>query len=212
MRFPLQNFTSAAALARFVLTTAIGLALDQWTKVIAFQKLASGVAHDPDGHIYVIPAPAYAASHGSGYALIPGWLHFTATANPGAVFGIGQGQRPLFIAVSIAAILFITWLFANSGRQRIYQVILGMLLAGVLGNMYDRIEFGYVRDMVYIFPNWRVFPWVFNVADSLLCVGVTLMIVYSVFQGPHSEGDPIIRSSIDPPGADTDTSSPRELS
>jgi lipoprotein signal peptidase len=76
-----------------------------------------------------------------------------------------------------------------------------MLLAGVLGNMYDRTLLGYVRDMIHALPGiyWpdfiarylptdlatqSVFPWVFNVADSLLCVGVFLMIVYSFLQRP----------------------------
>ena len=58
-----------------------------------------------------------------------------------------------------------------------------MLLAGVLGNMFDRIRFGYVRDMIHALPMWpRFFPWVFNIADSLLCVGVTLMLLYSFTQ------------------------------
>jgi lipoprotein signal peptidase len=77
-----------------------------------------------------------------------------------------------------------------------------MLLAGVLGNMYDRIVFGYVRDMIHALPGWKwpgtwqvpligypspgreVFPYIFNVADILLCVGVGLMIIYSMFTSP----------------------------
>ncbi|MBV8780411.1 MAG: signal peptidase II [Phycisphaerae bacterium] len=136
------------------------------------------------------------------YKLIPGWLHFHFTINRGAVFGIGQGQRGLFIAVSIGAMLFLTYLFAMSGRQRFYQILLGMLLAGVLGHMYDRIEFAHVRDMIYALPGWRwpawvhhllpmlpaeVFPWIFNVADTLLCIGVFLMFCYTSWprRQPH---------------------------
>ena len=90
---------------------------------------------------------------------IPGWLHFHCTANEGAVFGIGQGNRWLFVIVSVLAIAFLTYLFATSGRQRFYQVVLGMLLAGVLGNMYDRIFHGFVRDMIWIFPQKRWPAW-----------------------------------------------------
>jgi len=106
--------------------------------------------------------------------------------------------------VSIGAIAFLTYLFSTSGRQRIYQFILGLLLAGVLGNMYDRIMFGHVRDMIHALPDWSwpgtwklplvdypstfsnraVFPYIFNVADAMLCVGVFLMIVYSWFHRP----------------------------
>ncbi len=158
-----DNFRNPAALARFLLPCLLGVSLDLWTKVVAFDRLNNGP-----------------------YRFIPGWLHFQITENRGAVFGIGGGMRFLFIGVSIAAILFIIYLFLVSGRQRLYQVILGMLMAGVIGNLYDRIEFGYVRDMIYALPGRTIaghelFPWIFNVADSLLCVGVFLLVVYSYF-------------------------------
>jgi signal peptidase II len=158
------NFRSPAALMRFLLTTALGLGLDLWTKVLAEQHLRD--------------APPI--------RFIPGWLHFTYTENRGAVFGIGQGQRSLFLVVSVLAIGFLTYLFATSGRQRFYQFVLGMLLAGVLGNLYDRYHYGYVRDMIHALPRWpNAFPWVFNIADCLLCVGVFFMIVYSLFFAPR---------------------------
>ena len=163
---PTDNFRSPAALARFFLTTIAGLALDLWTKALAVRDLSGGAE----------------------VAFIPGWVHFKYTQNYGAVFGLGQGRRTVFLVVSVAAILFLTYLFSVSGRQRLYQFILGMLLAGVLGNMYDRVAFGYVRDMIYALPQWpRLFPWIFNVADSLLCVGVALLMVYSFFHPPRKE-------------------------
>jgi signal peptidase II len=162
---------SPVALMLFFGTTAMGLALDLWTKVLASTHLS---AADP-------------------IRFIPGWLHFTYTENHGAVFGIGQGWRKLFILVSLGAIGFLTYLFSYSGKQRIYQLILGMLLAGVLGNMWDRIHYGYVRDMIHAVPRWpNLFPWVFNIADSLLCTGVFLMIAYSFLQPrkPMPAADP----------------------
>jgi signal peptidase II len=175
MSVPLSNLRSPPALARFLLTAGVGVGLDQWAKIEAFGKLAGGVFRDPeDGRVYPIDPHTY--------KFIPGYLHFTATANRGAVFGIGQGHLGLFIVVSALAIAFIAWLFINSGRQWLYQIVLGMLLAGVLGNLYDRVALGYVRDMIFVFPRWGAFPYVFNVADSLLCTGVTIMILYSLFQ------------------------------
>ena len=172
-------FRSPAALACFFLTTAIGLTTDLWTKVYAFRTLAGGVVRDEDGVTRVVDTDVY--------PFIPGWLHFQVTTNHGAVFGIGQGQRWLFVVVSVAAIGFLTYLFATSGRQRFYQFVLGLLLAGVLGNMYDRLFLGYVRDMIHALPRWpNAFPWIFNVADSLLCVGVGLMIAYSLFAPPRT--------------------------
>ncbi|MGB7160394.1 MAG: signal peptidase II [Tepidisphaeraceae bacterium] len=163
IRMSSENFRSPVALALFIGTTVVGLAVDLWTKVLAETHLRNA----------------------DSIQFIPGWLHFTYTENRGAVFGIGQGQRPLFLVVSVLAIGFLTYLFATSGRQRFYQFVLGMLLAGVLGNLYDRYHFGYVRDMIHALPRWpNLFPWVFNVADSLLCVGVFFMIVYSLFVAP----------------------------
>ena len=167
-----ENLTSPAALLRFVGVCALGLVLDLWTKWLAQTHLA----------------PTSASVH-----FIPGWLHFEWTTNRGAVFGLGQGQVVLFVAVSIGAIAFLAYLFAVSGRQPLYQIILAMLLAGGLGNMYDRIAFGYVRDMIHALPRWpKLFPWIFNVADSMLCVGVFLMIVYSMAHrhAPKSDLEP----------------------
>lgn len=166
---------SPAAWARFLLTAAIGLALDQWTKIHAVAHLASAKWTDNQGRVRFTSAT---------YHFIPQLLDFHVTANEGAVFGFGQGRRVLFVLVSVAAIIFVGYLFATSGRQRLYQIVLGMLVAGILGNLYDRIALGYVRDMIWAFPDWGVFPWIFNIADSLLCVGVGAMIVYSFFNAP----------------------------
>ena len=176
---------SPASLACFVLTAAIGFGLDQWSKREAFSRLCSGVEWY-DGR----PQPINRRE----VIFIPRLIDFTVTTNQGAVFGMGQGKRTLFVAVSVAAILFIGYLFVTSGRQRIYQVILGMLMAGVLGNLYDRLVFSYVRDMIHGLPRTNWFPYIFNVADTLLCAGVGLMVVYSLFHHPdraaHQEAEP----------------------
>lgn len=189
-------FRSSSALVLFFGVTALGLAIDLFSKVYAFQHLVISHTRLPGGQIHI---------ESREMRVLPGLLHFHATANQGAVFGIGQGRRWLFIIVSLGAIGFLTYLFSQSGRQRLYQLILGMLLAGVLGNMYDRIVYGYVRDMLYALPGWRwsslfgepagpgdwrhheVFPWIFNVADSFLCVGVFLMICYSLLSRAPAE-------------------------
>jgi signal peptidase II len=174
-QFSTINFRSPAAVARLLVPAVIGLALDLWTKYLAMIHL------QPDRLI----------------ELIPGWIQFHYVRNYGAVFGLGEGQRVLFLIVSLAAIVFLGYLFGTSGRQRLYQVVLGLLLAGVIGNMYDRLMYGYVRDMIHILPGryWpgtttEVFPWVFNIADSLLCIGVAAIILYSLFvtpEGGHEE-------------------------
>ena len=180
---------SPAALACFVLTMALGLSFDLWSKAWAWRTLAVGEPFRDQGHLRI---------HSEVATPIPGWLHFRVTVNEGAVFGLGQGNQTLFAIVSVAAIAFLGYLFATSGRRWFYQVVLGMLLAGVLGNLYDRMTFRYVRDMVHIFPDKyvtlfgqqrEVFPWIFNVADTLLCLGVGLMVVYSFF-APETDAPP----------------------
>src|SRR5438552_2116244 len=89
---------SSSALLCFLLTVAIGLTLDQVTKVLAFDHLSNGVEWI-DGHAH--------ARQKRTLQVVPGWLQFEVMANQGAVFGLGQGQRTLFIAVSVAAIGFI---------------------------------------------------------------------------------------------------------
>lgn len=178
----MDTFRSPAALARFILTTVAGLSLDLWSKSMAVKHLRGAAPVD----------------------FLTGWCQFEYTENHGAVFGIAQGQRSVFLIVSIAALVFLTYLFSASGRRAFYQIILGMLLAGVLGNMYDRVVFGYVRDMIHALPMWpRFFPWIFNVADSLLCVGVGLMIVYSFFNSPTApaQTDATVDASVSNPHA-----------
>jgi signal peptidase II len=187
---PTHNLRAASPLARFLLTAVIGIAADLATKSLAVEHLG------PVGS-------------GKTVEFIPGWLQFEYTVNRGAVFGLGQGRKALFVTVSVAAVAFLSWLFASSApRQRVYQIVLGMLLAGVIGNMYDRVVYGYVRDMIHALPGWswpgawqvpllnypdmpdsRVFPFIFNVADSLLCTGVFLMIVYSLFHNPQTDSE-----------------------
>jgi lipoprotein signal peptidase len=156
----LANFLSPGALLRFYGLCLMGLMIDLLSKYTAQYYL--------EGQYDV--------------AFIPGYIHFKWVLNPGAVFGIGAGMRWLFVVVSVFAFLFLTYLFASSGRQRGYQLILGLLMAGVLGNLYDRVFYGHVRDMIWAFPKWPdFFPYIFNVADIFLCTGVALMLLHAVF-------------------------------
>jgi signal peptidase II len=185
-------FRSRAAVARLLIVAALGLGIDLVTKVWSFRELRTSEVTYADGSVRV---------ESETYTFLPGWLHFHVTANQGAVFGVGQGNRWVFVGVSVLAVGFLLYLFATSApRQRVYQVLVGMLLAGVIGNLYDRVVFGYVRDMIYMLPgrtwpawladalptSWewtrgQIFPWIFNVADSLLCTGVALMLAYSFY-------------------------------
>ena len=198
---------SPVALCRFFLVAAVGLTIDIWTKSLAVSQLSN--VSDPTkltrgflGDVQLKPlGPHELLPPCQIVDYIHGWLNFEFVQNPGAVFGFMPGKRVMFLIVSVVATGFLTYLFSASGRKWFYQIILGMLMAGVLGNMYDRgSEVGQVRDMIHALPGWywpasvqhtlkflqpQVFPYVFNVADTLLCTGVGLMLIYSFFNPPE---------------------------
>lgn len=189
----------------------LGLTADLWSKAWAFRTLSPTQAKP----------------------WISGLLEFQLSLNPGALFGMGSGKGSLFIAASVAALGFVVYLFAGTGRrQRMLHVALGLILAGALGNLYDRAthrydralfegeqvligyaetdvpegvtairpwfapdrvierpsntltepvrRVGVVRDFLRIVirvGERSVWPWVFNVADVLLVVGVGLLLI-----------------------------------
>ncbi len=102
--------------------------------------------------------------------VIKGVFCFTLVHNRGAAFGILQNQTLLFIATSIIAIVLIYLNLKKSKACGWYNISLGLILAGAIGNFFDRIIFGYVID----FLDFRIWP-VFNVADSAITIGAILL-------------------------------------
>ena len=112
--------------------------------------------------------------------VIPGLLNLQLTLNTGAVFGMGQGARPMFIAVSIVALVVILFLLYRSPRNGwLYHVGLALILGGALGNLYDRVFYSAVRDMLHMLPSTGLWPWIFNPADVALLAGVGMVLVVS---------------------------------
>jgi len=115
-------------------------------------------------------------SEGTARIIWPGVLQFRLLENPGAVFGIGGGRRMFFIVASIIAMVFVYHLFATSTvRQRFLHGMLALIIGGAGGNLYDRLLLGHVRDFVNVsirIADVQIWPWVFNLADAALVVGV----------------------------------------
>lgn len=112
--------------------------------------------------------------------VVPGLLNFQLTLNTGAVFGTGQGGRPIFIAVSVVAVIVIVVLMARSpARATAYHVGLALILGGALGNLYDRLVHSAVRDMLHMLPGTGLWPWIFNPADVALVLGVGMVLLVS---------------------------------
>lgn len=147
-----------------------GLALDLWTKKAIFDWLRPREI----------------------YPVIEGFLQFVPALNNGAAFGWFAGKSYFLTAVSVIATLAIFAIFFfGGGRQRLVHIALGLFAAGVCGNLYDRVfNDGSVRDFIDVY--YRSYHWhTFNVADSLLCVGVGLLILSTfLIEKPARTRDP----------------------
>jgi len=114
--------------------------------------------------------------------LIKGVLHLTLVRNRGAAFGIFKDQAPLFILTSLIAIILISVQLKKDKLKifSIYTLSLSLILAGALGNLADRLLFGYVIDFI----DFRIWP-VFNIADSAITIGAILL-GYSVLTSKNA--------------------------
>lgn len=169
------------------------LALDLWSKSWAFDHVAGAPIELPDRS--TVADASYRLPFHEGMRVLP-WdlLDFHLVLNRGAVFGIGQQQRWLFVCFSIIAVTVGLWIFSRWTRDGMTMAHVGiaLVLAGGLGNLYDRLAVGAVRDFLHMLPRWNlpfglawpggateVFPWVFNVADASLLVGLALLYLQS---------------------------------
>ncbi len=194
----------------------IGLVADLWSKDLAFRYVAGNPvlldrqeileysALDPQS-IGARVLPRHAP-----VVIVPHVLEFTLVLNPGAVFGMGPGQRWFFLGFTGVAIAFALYMFAfwtrgvdlnpveGAGRAAkragvgdwLAHAAIGLLIAGGLGNFYDRMVYGCVRDFIHPLPGLKwpfgwtltsstgeVWPYVSNVADAFLLVGIGILAV-----------------------------------
>ena len=106
----------------------------------------------------------------SSIPLIKGIFYISLVHNRGAAFGFLKNQFPLFIATSLIAIILIWRALKSNKYSKTYTIALSLILAGALGNLVDRLLYGYVID----FLDFRVWP-VFNVADSAITIGAIIL-------------------------------------
>ncbi|HHV07137.1 MAG TPA: signal peptidase II [Firmicutes bacterium] len=111
---------------------------------------------------------------GQSLPIWPGVFHLSYVQNPGAAFGLLKNQTGLFVAVT--AVVVVAILFYASRLQphmALLRWAMALVLGGAIGNLIDRLRFGYVVDLF----DFRVFP-VFNVADIAIVCGVGLLFLY----------------------------------
>ncbi|MDI6758664.1 MAG: signal peptidase II [Candidatus Omnitrophota bacterium] len=103
--------------------------------------------------------------------VVKGIFHISLIHNRGAAFGILKNQAPVFfIVTAIFAIILICFDLSKNSLKKVYSISLSLILAGALGNLIDRLFFGYVID----FLDFRIWP-VFNIADSAITIGAIML-------------------------------------
>lgn len=109
--------------------------------------------------------------------LIPRLVSLTYIRNDGVAFGLFQGVPQLFTVSSLVITLGLVYFYLTHlpPRNRLVAVLVGMILGGAIGNVIDRLRFGYVVDFIKTFDGR--FP-IFNVADSGVSVGVIALAFY----------------------------------
>src|SRR5436190_12880938 len=142
----------------YALLVVLTLSLDRWTKSLI-------------QHRFTLNESA---------TVIDGLFNITYVRNTGVAFGIfssiSSPAKSLLLSIftAFAAILVITYSVRSSARNRLLQVALALILGGALGNLYDRLAYGYVVDFLEFYLG--VYHWPsFNIADSAISIGVALL-------------------------------------
>ncbi len=152
----------------WLLLSVLVVVLDLWTKDLATQAL----------ELY---RPVEVTS----------WLNMTLAHNYGAAFSFlsdaGGWQRWLFTGLSsVVTVVLIVWLLRLSAREKLTAAALGLIIGGAVGNLADRINYGYVVDFIDVY--YRDWHWpAFNLADSAITCGVVLLLLDGLFLSVSSK-------------------------
>jgi signal peptidase II len=169
-RLDLKPVPDLTAHIIFWFSAAAGIALDLWSKSAVFKFLQD--------------------RHTDGISIINGFLQIVWAENTGAAFGVAAGKHRFLMIVSALSLIVIVLLFLFGSRKtRLFYLALAFFVAGISGNLHDRFfNDGRVRDFID-FIYWPGKHWpAFNVADSLLCIAVGIILLLnftgSLYQKP----------------------------
>ncbi len=140
----------------FYISTFIGIMLfDQFTKIIVAQNMQLHESH----------------------TIIDDFFYFTFAHNYGAAWGIFDGHTSLLLLVAaLGAAAMIYYFTKTKNNELIARFGLVLAFAGMLGNVIDRVQLGYVRDFIDFVIFGYDFP-IFNIADMALVIGMSLVIL-----------------------------------
>lgn len=145
--------------AILIIIIVAGIFLDQLSKILVY----------------------FLMEEGDTIKLIPKVFHIEYVQNEGAAFGMLSNNRWVFMVISVIGIIALSiYLFRFCKESRVIKVGLALVISGGIGNMIDRIALGFVVDMLQLTFFGELFPWVFNIADSMVCIGIGLVIVWLI--------------------------------
>jgi signal peptidase II len=124
--------------------------------------------------------------------VVPDFFNLVNVTNTGAAFGSFKGNNTFFVVISIIALVVVTVLLVRQHRSDPWRdVSLALLLAGILGNLTDRLLYGHVIDFLLFNLHIRYAdPWpAFNVADSCISIAIVLFIIHSFGKKEHPAGE-----------------------
>jgi signal peptidase II len=183
---------------RWLLITlaCVGLSVDLVSKYVVFRTLHVGLQ---SGSREIIPGVfRLHVDFQQGMASDDSWWLVRLNGpvlprvNHGALFGLGnqhtRAANGFFLVVSFLAAVAIFWWGARPATRRdpLLCAALGLILGGTLGNLFDRVVFGGVRDFLYFY----LIDWpVFNIADSCLVVGAGALLFHALFVHPGKQAE-----------------------
>ena len=149
----LRTFNPSVLIAAVAI---VAFALDQYTKHLVVSSFLPGESR----------------------IVIPRLLKWTYERNVHGAFGLFGSNGVLLIVMAIA-VLIVFWLSFRdaAARSRLVCVAFGLIVGGAIGNIFDRVHFGYVVDFVDFY---RIWPDIFNVGDTCITIGVTLLLLSSL--------------------------------
>ena len=125
---------------------------------------------------------------------ITAFFNVVLVHNTGASFSLlsdaGGWQRWLFSGIASAASVWILWLLHKHQQEKLFCLALAFILGGALGNLIDRLAYGYVVDFLDFYWNEHHFP-AFNVADAAINLGAALLLWDSFTKKPEKKHEPI---------------------
>jgi signal peptidase II len=150
--------SSSTPIAAWLSLAAIVFLLDQLTKQLVVRSF----------------------KYGERLNIVPDFFDLTLLYNKGAAFSFlasaGGWQRWFFIGIGVVAVVFLLYLLARHGGQRLFCFGIAMILGGAVGNVVDRIWHGHVVDFLLVYVDPYYWP-AFNIADSAITIGAACLII-----------------------------------